>query len=124
MREFETRRGDREVDRVFRCLELTTELRDGAVDRLRASCDSTLPSASANLLVAQSMAQRILEAKSARAAEIGQALEASRSAREREWVAFVTDAQDRCAKVDDAYSQKEAELCRQYEEMERKLSPN
>ena len=38
----------------------TTELADFEVDNLKAQCDSVLPGVKANLLVAQSMAEKIL----------------------------------------------------------------
>lgn len=60
VREFEQKRGDREVENVFEVLERVTELRDSEVDKLRALCDSTIPSVNANLLVAQSMCNKIL----------------------------------------------------------------
>ena len=42
-------------------LERVTELRDCEVDKLKTQCDSTVPSVNANLLVAQSMCNKILE---------------------------------------------------------------
>ena len=38
----------------------TTELADFELDNLKAQCDSVLPGVKANLLVAQSMAEKIL----------------------------------------------------------------
>jgi hypothetical protein len=38
-----------------------TELRDCEVDKLRAQCDSVVPNVNANLLVAQSMSNKILD---------------------------------------------------------------
>ena len=61
VKEFETKRKDREVDRVFKVLERVTDLRDCEVDKLRAQCDSVVPNVNANLLVAQSMCNKILD---------------------------------------------------------------
>ncbi len=61
VKEFETKRKDREVDRVFGVLERVTDLRDCEVDKLRAQCDSVVPNVNANLLVAQSMCNKILD---------------------------------------------------------------
>ena len=42
-------------------LERVTDLRDCEVDKLRAQCDSVVPNVNANLLVAQSMCNKILD---------------------------------------------------------------
>ena len=143
VKEFETRRKDREVDRVFKVLERVTDLRDCEVDKLRAQCDSVVPNVNANLLVAQSMCNKILD--QSRSTEIvrkqsiifnqillpitrfvsqDQALESSRLAREKEWSNFMTDIQDKCTRIDDAYNQQEADLRKQFEEMEKQLGKN
>ena len=61
MREFEEKRGDREVENVFKILETTTELNSHEVNKLKEIADNTLPNLNANLLVAQSMTNKILE---------------------------------------------------------------
>lgn len=61
VKEFEERRQDREVENVFKVLERVTELRDCEVDKVKAQCDSVLPNLNANLLVAQSMTNKILD---------------------------------------------------------------
>ena len=53
-----------------------------------------------------------------------QALESSRVAREKEWTGFMTDIQDKCTRIDDAYKQKEQDLKKQFEEMEKQLPQN
>ena len=50
-----------------------------------------------------------------------QALESSRLAREKEWSNFMTDIQDKCARIDDAYNAQEADLRKQFEQMEKQL---
>jgi hypothetical protein len=45
-----------------------------------------------------------------------QALESSRLAREKEWSNFMSDVQDKCARIDDAYNQQEADLRRQFDQ--------
>ena len=64
IKDFETKRQDREVENIFKTLENVTELRDCEVDKLVAACDSTLPCVNANLLVAQSMCNKILDQSS------------------------------------------------------------
>ena len=119
VKEFEEKRKDREVEKVFQMLEHVTELRDCEVDKLRAQCDSTMPNVNANLLVAQSMCAKILDQGCG--AEIDQALESSRIAREKEWNGFMKDIQDKCARIDDAYKRREEDILKQYTELEKQL---
>ena len=68
VKEFEEKRGDREVENVFKILEKVTELKGGEIDKVKAQCDSTLPNLNARLLVANSMCNKILD--QARSSEI------------------------------------------------------
>ena len=68
VKEFEGKRGDREVENVFKVLEKVTELKGGEIDKAKAQCDSTLPNLNARLLVANSMCNKILD--QARSSEI------------------------------------------------------
>lgn len=61
VKEFETKRGDQEVQNLFETLEVTTELQSGQVEKLVTTCDDQLPTINANLLVAQSMCNKILD---------------------------------------------------------------
>ena len=68
VKEFEEKRGDREVESVFKILETVTELDSGEIDKVKAQCDSTLPNLNAKLLDANSMCNKILD--QARSSEI------------------------------------------------------
>ena len=61
VKEFEEKRGDREVESVFKILETVTELNSGEIDKVKAQCDSTLPNLNASLLTANSMCNKILD---------------------------------------------------------------
>ena len=61
VKEFEQKRGDREVENVFKILETVTELNNGEIDKVKAQCDSTLPNLNERLLVANSMCSKILD---------------------------------------------------------------
>lgn len=119
VKEFETKRKDREVENLFKTLEVTTELQSGEISKLNTSCDENFPTLNANLLVAQSMCNKILD--QAKNSELDQALESSRQAREKEWSSFMADFQGKCEKIDDAYNQKEADLKEHYLKLEKEL---
>ena len=61
VKEFEKKRGDQEVQNLFETLEVTTELQSGQVEKLVNTCDEQFPTINANLLVAQSMCNKILD---------------------------------------------------------------
>ena len=61
VKEFEEKRGDRDVESVFKILETVTELNSGEIDKVKAQCDSTLPNLNERLLVANSMCNKILD---------------------------------------------------------------
>ncbi len=50
-----------------------------------------------------------------------QALESSKNSREKEWSNFMTDVQDKCSKIDDAYKQKEKAMRAHYANLEKEL---
>ena len=61
VKEFENKRGDREVENLFKALEVITELQSSKVSKLKESCDETFPTVNANLLVSHSMCNKILD---------------------------------------------------------------
>lgn len=58
---FQERRADREVERLFWILEYTTELKESQLDRTERLGDCHLPSLEANVNVALSMCNRVLQ---------------------------------------------------------------
>nr|XP_037278058.1 biogenesis of lysosome-related organelles complex 1 subunit 5-like isoform X2 [Rhipicephalus microplus] len=63
VKEFEEKRGDREVQKLFEMLEDVTEVRETQIDRACRASDQGLCSLAGNLEVALSMCHRILEAE-------------------------------------------------------------
>lgn len=120
VKEFEETRGDREVERTFKILERVTELKDCEIDKLKAQCESTVPSVQESLKAAQALCDRILDQE--RSSEIEQALESSHQAREREWQAFTQEAKANRERIDEAFAQKEADLRKQYADFESQFS--
>jgi len=120
VKEFEKKRGDQEVQNLFETLEVTTELQSGQVEKLVNTCDEQFPTINANLLVAQSMCNKILD--QAKNSELDQALESSHQAREKEWSQYLNDFQNKCEKIDDAYNQKEKDLRLHFQKLEKDLN--
>ncbi|KAF4527828.1 hypothetical protein B566_EDAN016312 [Ephemera danica] len=106
LKEFEEKRGDREVERIFEILEHVTDIKETQIDRVKSLCDLQLPVLNSNLEVTLSMCESILEKE-----------QEQTSSRKAEWEAFIRDMGEKCARVDQTFKQKEAEL-REYYRLE------
>ncbi|XP_011345555.1 biogenesis of lysosome-related organelles complex 1 subunit 5 isoform X2 [Ooceraea biroi] len=124
LREFEEKRADkekrvdREVERLFKILEYTTELKD-ELDRTEQLGDCHLPSLKANADVALSMCNRVLQREEN--FDSDSVLSKNRSLRRKEWERFINDISDKCQKVDQTFQEKETEIREFYVDLEKKL---
>lgn len=117
LREFEEKRGDREVENIFSCLERVSELRDlGLPGLITSATSNSSTSLVANLEVAESMLGRILEQGDT--GEVEKTLVASRDAREKEWTNFLQEVQIRCRKIDQSFKEQEDAIRKKYQDLE------
>ncbi|KOX74262.1 Protein Muted like protein, partial [Melipona quadrifasciata] len=119
LREFQEKRGDREVERLFKLLEYSTELKESQLDRAEQLGDCHLPSLKANVDVALSMCERVLQREQDFDTDI--ALQENREIRKLEWEKFVNDMSEKCEKVNQTFDEKENEIKEFYIDLERKL---
>lgn len=119
VREFEEKRGDREVERLFKILEYSSELEQSQIDRAEQLGDCHLPSLKANTDVALSMCERILERENKFNSDIE--LADKRKERKKQWEQFMNDMSDRCRQVDETFLEKEEKLTEFYIDLEKKL---
>ncbi|XP_012149822.1 biogenesis of lysosome-related organelles complex 1 subunit 5 [Megachile rotundata] len=119
LREFEEKRGDTEVERLFKILEYTTELKENQLDRTEQLGDCHLPSLKANVDVALSMCERVLQREQDFDPDI--ALQENREKRKVEWEKFVNDMSEKCEKVNQTFEEKENEIKEFYIDLEKKL---
>ncbi|XP_076173364.1 biogenesis of lysosome-related organelles complex 1 subunit 5 [Ptiloglossa arizonensis] len=119
LREFQEKRGDREVERLFKILEYSTELKENQLDRTEQLGDCHLPSLKVNVIVALSMCKRVLEREDN--FDSDKALEENRQKRKLEWEKFVNDMSEKCEKVNHTFEGKENEIKEFYDDLERKL---
>ncbi|XP_008543204.1 biogenesis of lysosome-related organelles complex 1 subunit 5 [Microplitis demolitor] len=122
VREFEERRGDREVERLFKILEYSTELEQNQIDRAEQLGDCHLPSLKANTDVALTMCERIIQRENKFNSD--NKLAENREIRKEEWKKFINDMSDKCRKVDATFNEKEEELKNFYADLEKKLHIN
>ncbi|XP_012235867.1 biogenesis of lysosome-related organelles complex 1 subunit 5 [Linepithema humile] len=119
LREFQEKRADREVERLFKILEYTTELKESQLDRTEQLGDCHLPSLKANVDVALSMCNRVLQREENFVSD--NALRQNRLIRKVEWEKFINDMSDKCQEVDQTFQQKENEIQDFYIDLEKKL---
>ncbi|XP_076683354.1 biogenesis of lysosome-related organelles complex 1 subunit 5 [Andrena cerasifolii] len=119
LREFQEKRGDREVEHLFKILEYSTELKENQLDRTEQLGDCHLPSLKANVDVALSMCERVLQRE--QDFDSDGALQENRERRKLEWEKFVNDMSEKCAKVNQTFEEKEEEIKEFYMDLERKL---
>ncbi|PNF38097.1 hypothetical protein B7P43_G15425, partial [Cryptotermes secundus] len=118
LKEFEEKRSDREVERLFQILERVTEIKETQIDRVKLASDIHLPTLNANLEVAVSMCNRILEKEEDHRSV---ALTTKRELRKAEWESFIDNMTQKCSKVDATFQEKEEELKEFYADLEKKL---
>ena len=108
LREFQEKRDDREVERLFKILEYSTDLKESQLDRTEQLGDCHLPSLKANVDVALSMCERVLQREQNFDSDI--ALLENREIRKLEWEKFVNDMSENCEKVNQTFQEKENEI--------------
>ncbi|CAK9807106.1 Biogenesis of lysosome-related organelles complex 1 subunit 5 [Anthophora plagiata] len=119
LREFQDKRGDREVERLFKILEYSTELKESQHDRTEQLGDCHLPSLKANVDVALSMCERVLQRE--QDFDSDRVLQENRKIRKLEWEKFVNDMSEKCEKVNQTFEEKENEIREFYIDLEKKL---
>lgn len=119
LREFQEKRADREVEHLFKILEYATELKESQLDRIEQLGDCHLPSLKANVDVALSMCNNVLQREEN--FDTDNVLSENRLMRKREWENFVNDMNDKCKKVDQTFQEKENEIQEFYVDLEKKL---
>jgi len=102
--EFEDKRGDQEVNELFRALEIISEIKEVQVAQVAAACDTHLPRALADLQVAQRMCATALNTAPKRTPEQRREAAAERQRRLQE-ARQQTDL--RLAAIDRAYDGRE-----------------
>ena len=78
-----------------------------------------MPSLKANVDVALSMCERVLQRE--QDFDHDRTLQNNRETRKLEWEKFVNDMSDKCAKVNQTFEEKEEEIKEFYMDLERKL---
>lgn len=122
LKEFEEKRGDREVENLFSILEKLTDVKDTQVDKIKKSGETGLPILSEKL-------DQTLELFSGVEAEIAEVQKQTeqkrienREKRQKEWDQFIDDMNFKCKRIDNAFEEKEEELRDLYADLDHKLN--
>ncbi|XP_068227261.1 biogenesis of lysosome-related organelles complex 1 subunit 5 [Palaemon carinicauda] len=116
-KEFEEKRGDREVEQLFRSLELITEIKEGQIEKIVGSSDDNLPRTIADIQVALHMCEDTLATdKQFNTEELLAKKRADRSAR---LGAVQRDVDEKLKLLDDTYKDKEKAMRLQFEQLEK-----
>lgn len=121
---YQESRCDREVDRLFKILERVTELKDSEITKSKALADIHIPKLSAELQVAESIADTLLSKRLKAEEEITNQLEKKRQHRTVEWDTFVHDMTNKCIRIDNTFKEREEEVRALYQKAEDKLYQN
>ncbi|XP_066942190.1 uncharacterized protein Muted isoform X3 [Macrobrachium rosenbergii] len=111
------KRGDREVEQLFRSLELITEIKEGQIEKIVGSSDDNLPRTIADIQVALHMCEDTLATdKQFNTEELLAKKRADRSAR---LGAVQRDVDEKLKLLDDTYKEKEKAMRLQFEQLEK-----
>lgn len=116
-KEFEEKRGDREVEQLFRALELTTEIKQAQVEKVVEASDANLPRTIADIEVALRMCHTSLDADG-RALQATSEVERRQKERQARVAAAEGDVAAKLAAVDSTFDQKEKDLQEKFNKLE------
>merc|ERR1719495_96870 len=112
---FQTKRGDREIENIFGILARVSELRDFGVDRLESKLVNSCSDIKASLCQAESVVGRILDAADSN--EVEKTLKSGRESREVELSNFSKEIQTSYKKIDENFLNREEELRSKYQRL-------
>ncbi|XP_013149380.1 PREDICTED: biogenesis of lysosome-related organelles complex 1 subunit 5 isoform X2 [Papilio polytes] len=124
LKEFEEKRGDRDVESLFSMLENFTDVRDTHIEKLAKTGGLVLP------LLLQKIGQtRELAAEAEKTCidldvVYKQKQAENREKRRKEWDRFIDDMNFNCQRIDNTFEEKEEELRDLYTDLNHKLNIN
>lgn len=122
LKEFEEKRGDREVENLFVILENLTDIKDTQAEKTIKSSTAALPVLGEKLEQALKLSQEI-ETGYLELQKINkQKLLENREKRQKEWDHFIDDMNFKCQRIDNTFEEKEEELRDLYADLNHKLN--
>ncbi|KAG6447368.1 hypothetical protein O3G_MSEX004920 [Manduca sexta] len=109
-KEFEEKRGDREVENLFNILEQLTEIKDSEAERIKKSGETGLPVFGEKLTQALNLLEDTEKDYLEFQKECEKKRAVNREKRQKEWDQFIDDMNFKCQRIDNAFEEKEEEL--------------
>ncbi|XP_062524569.1 biogenesis of lysosome-related organelles complex 1 subunit 5 isoform X2 [Bombyx mori] len=122
LKEFEEKRGDREVENLFKILEKITEIKDNESERIRKSGHNALPVLSEKLEQALNLCEELEKDYLETQKVCQKQIKSNQELRKREWDKFIDDMNFKCQRIDNAFEEKEEELRDLYADLKHKLN--
>ncbi|XP_063825765.1 biogenesis of lysosome-related organelles complex 1 subunit 5 isoform X1 [Ostrinia nubilalis] len=122
VKEFEEKRGDREVENLFSILEKLTEIKDNQVEKISKSAEHSLPVLNEKLEQALQLCDNIEKEYLEVHKDCEQRRIQKREKRQKEWDQFIDDMNFKCKRIDNAFEEKEEELRDLYADLNHKLN--
>ncbi|XP_053615811.1 biogenesis of lysosome-related organelles complex 1 subunit 5 isoform X2 [Plodia interpunctella] len=122
LKEFEEKRGDREVENLFSILETLTETKDNQADKIKKSGEPALPLLSEKLEQALHLCEEVEKEYIDIQKRSEQKRLENQEKRQKEWDQFIDDMNFKCKRIDNAFEEKEEELRDLYADLNHKLN--
>ncbi|CAK1601784.1 unnamed protein product [Parnassius mnemosyne] len=122
LKEFEEKRGDREVENLFSILENLTDIKDTQVERISKSGKTGLPILSEKLVQGLQLCEEIEKDYCQIQQVCKQKRCANQEKRQKEWDQFIDDMNFKCQRIDNTFEEKEEELRDLYADLNHKLN--
>ncbi|KAK6618070.1 hypothetical protein RUM44_002512 [Polyplax serrata] len=119
LQEFEEKRGDKEVERLFETLQNLTEIRYTQLDRIKLQGETNLETLKKQVDESTSMLNRILEREGSY--KENSDLQTNRELRKAELDSFIKESIQRCEKVDELFDEEEKKIHEYFNDLEKQL---
>ncbi|CAG4965500.1 unnamed protein product [Colias eurytheme] len=122
LKEFEEKRGDREVENLFNILENITDIKDTQLDKIQRSSKAALPVLSEKLQQALTLTEEVEKDYLLIQQECAKKRLENKEKRQKEWDQFIDDMNFKCQRIDNTFEEKEEELRDLYADLNHKLN--
>ncbi|XP_046962210.1 biogenesis of lysosome-related organelles complex 1 subunit 5-like isoform X2 [Vanessa cardui] len=122
LKEFEEKRGDREVENLFVILENLTDIKDTQAEKIVKSSCAALPVLGEKLTQALQLSEEIEKDYLELQKVTKKKLLENREKRQKEWDQFIDDMNFKCQRIDNTFEEKEEELRDLYADLNHKLN--
>lgn len=122
LKEFEEKRGDREVENLFSILEKLTDIKDSQAEKIIKTGETGLPVLKEKLEQALQLSAEVEKDYLDSRQIYEQRRQELKEKRQKEWDQFIDDMNFKCQRIDNTFEEKEEELRDLYADLNHKLN--